>query len=475
LPASLSLDFMASLLHRKQHSLSSRLLIKEDMLSKTFSLLSILLLFILSGCSLSLETTGFPTLIPGSIAIGSNSAAATPQAQNPVGSPTPDFPHNLPALRTEIVEYTIQSGDTLLSIAQTYGIGLQTLLKANPLADPNLIQPGQTLIVPPPQPVGTAPSNKMLPDSELVFGPSGSAFDIAGYLNQSGGYLPSYTETVNDENLSAAEIIRRVSVDYSINPRLLLALLEYFGNRVTKIEPTSLPLGEKYAWLSGLDTSLRWAAHQLNWGYYAWKIGSLPSMVINDEQVYLPSITVNAATASIQHLLGLLTPPDQWQKAISPTGLSATYQQLFGDPFQTSVDPLVPVGLVQPPLQLPFEPGILWSFTGGPHGGWDSGSAWSAPADDLRGCYQSDVWVTAAAAGTIIRAERGEVILDLDGDGLEGTGWVIFYLHIETRDRVAPGVRVQAGVQVQAGDQLGHPSCEGGDSSDPFFSERIKV
>jgi LasA protease len=51
------------------------------------------------------------------------------------------------------------------------------------------------------------------------------------------------------------------------------------------------------------------------------------------------------------------------------------------------------------------------------------------------------------------------VILDLDGDGNEGTGWVILYMHIESRDRVQPGTFLHAG------EALGHPSCEGGVST----------
>jgi hypothetical protein len=59
----------------------------------------------------------------------------------------------------------------------------------------------------------------------------------------------------------------------------------------------------------------------------------------------------------------------------------------------------------------------------------------------------------------VVRADQGEVILDLDGDGLEQTGWVILYMHIESRDRV------RAGDVLQAGDRIGHPSCEGGVSN----------
>jgi len=71
----------------------------------------------------------------------------------------------------------------------------------------------------------------------------------------------------------------------------------------------------------------------------------------------------------------------------------------------------------------------------------------------------SDEWVVAVADGLIVRAGDGAVIQDLDGDGNEGTGWVVLYMHIETRDRVEPGT------YLKAGEKVGHPSCEGGVSS----------
>jgi LasA protease len=48
------------------------------------------------------------------------------------------------------------------------------------------------------------------------------------------------------------------------------------------------------------------------------------------------------------------------------------------------------------------------------------------------------------------------VVLDLDGDGDERTGWVIFFFHVATEGRI------KAGLVVKQGDPLGHPSCEGG-------------
>jgi hypothetical protein len=71
-------------------------------------------------------------------------------------------------------------------------------------------------------------------------------------------------------------------------------------------------------------------------------------------------------------------------------------------------------------------------------------------------CAVPDRWVTAAAPGVIARAESNAVALDLDGDGLEQTGWVIVYLHLAQAGLIA------AGTEVEAGTPLGHPSCEGG-------------
>ena len=103
---------------------------------------------------------------------------------------------------------------------------------------------------------------------------------------------------------------------------------------------------------------------------------------------------------------------------------------------------------------------VTWAFTGGPHGGWDDGSAWAAldfaPVTELTGCFSSDNWVTAVTDGIIVRTGDGRVVQDIDGDGLEQTGWVVLYMHVEARERIEPGTRVRAG------QRIGHPSCEGG-------------
>ena len=127
------------------------------------------------------------------------------------------------------------------------------------------------------------------------------------------------------------------------------------------------------------------------------------------------------------------------------------------------VEPLFPPDLAQPALELPFVPGVLWSLTAGPHIAWRTGTPRGAldfaPITGEPPCVVSTAWVTNSASGLVVRSARGAVVIDLDGDGLEQTGWVLVYMHIAEQDRVSPGAWVETGAH------LGHPSCEGGRST----------
>ena len=98
--------------------------------------------------------------------------------------------------------------------------------------------------------------------------------------------------------------------------------------------------------------------------------------------------------------------------------------------------------------------GELWFYTGGPHGGWAEGSAWAAldfvPDEGYLGCQAAASWATAAAPGLVIYSQDGEVMIDLDGDGHEETGWVLFYLHVGSQGRVPVDTRVKAGRSASA-------------------------
>jgi len=137
----------------------------------------------------------------------------------------------------------------------------------------------------------------------------------------------------------------------------------------------------------------------------------------------------------------------------------ALYMQMFGDPWARAqkVEPLFPPGLIQPKLGLPFEVNREWNLTSGPHGAWEREGPLAAI--DLAPSDPAKTWVLSAAPGYVARSGNGVVIVDLDGDGDEHTGWNLLYLHIATDGRVP------LHTWVQADDRIGRASSEGGAST----------
>jgi LasA protease len=377
------------------------------------------------------------------------------------GTPTPNAtpPDRPDPTRSQI--YVVQTGDTLSGIADAFGCTVDEVAAANGIA-PDALWPGQRLTIP----VGASqfgPALKLLPDSELVFGPAYIHFHAAEFVSEQGGYLAGYTEEVEGRTRTGAEIVQLVAQRYSVGPRALLALLELRAGWVTDPNPPAetlyYPMGTYEEYREGLFEQLSWTAAELNSGYYGWKYGDWTTVGQADGSRMGIAPGLNAGTAAVQNYLGQVAHGEEWQTLVGPSGFVATYERLFGNPFAYSVDPLLPPGLQQPELRLPWEEGETWYFTGGPHGGWDRGSGWAAldfvPPDEL-GCQPARTWVTAAAPGLVLRSSHGEVVVDLDGDGYEQSGWVLTYMHVYEQDRVGPGVWLERGQRV------GHPSCEGG-------------
>ncbi|HEX8991269.1 MAG TPA: LysM peptidoglycan-binding domain-containing M23 family metallopeptidase [Anaerolineales bacterium] len=400
-----------------------------------------------------------PTLAPLTILIPTRDANA------PMTTPTPDEPRTLPTPRLASSQYVVQAGDSLGSIAQAYSISVEALEQVNHLDNSSVLGVGQGLTIPAPSVGAIGSSFKIIPDSELVYGPASAPFDIAAFIQDRNGYLAGYTERVDETSTTGAQIVQRVAQDYSVNPRLLLALLDYRSKWVSSAEPApgtaDYPLGYVGPNRAGLYHQLAWAANQLNRGFYLWRANAIGNWVLGDGSIVPIDPTINAGTAGLQSFFSVLDSRKSWDTdvSVSPDGFFAAYFFMFGNPFDLAIEPLVPLGLSQPNLRWPFEPGTKWAFTGGPHAGWDSGSAWAAldfAPSDVMGCTISQEWVTAATDGYIVRAGNGAVIEDLDGDGYEQTGWDILYMHIAAQDRVQPQT------YVYAGDRIGHPSCEGG-------------
>ncbi len=387
-----------------------------------------------------------------------------------VGQPTADAPH----YETNIIPggtagtHTVAAGETLGTLAQRYGTSVEELMNLNSLSDPNLVHVGQALRVPGveiQQVIG--PEFKIIPDSELVYGPAAKGFDVRAFAVDLNGYLARHREQVEGQAMDGPAILQLVADRHSVNPRLLLTVLEHQTGWLTQATPTSTTpnLGYNGAGATGLYGQLSWAANLLNLGFYGRAEGGLRGFNLGEATQVTFSPVINDGTAGVQRFLAAVDGAtyESWQEESGQDGFFATYNRLFGNPFAYTFDPLLPTGLVAPAMELPWAAGETWYFTGGPHGAWNSGSAWGAldfvPPGEQVGCIQSNDWVTSATDGVVTRSDHGAVVVDLDGDGYAGTGWAITYMHLETRERLP------LGTAVVTGDRLGHPSCEGGFSN----------
>ena len=405
--------------------------------------------------------TPTPTLVPIESPTGSTAVASTPGTPRVETTTTPTF--DVPAIL-----YYVQSGDTLPALAIRFGIDASEIRSEDTLPPSGLIPPGTLLVVPDRITEHTTPYVELIPDSELVFSATGINFDIADYVANANGNLSQYKEYLGSTGwTSGADEIKRLAYENSINPRLLLGILDYesrwvHGQPVDALH-TDYAMGYQNPLYKGLFSQMVWAVNQLSIGYYGWRTGSLTELTFPDGTSLRLDPRLNAGTVAIQYLFSRLHSQSQWAQMLDQnTGFPALYTQMFGDPWARgdSVDPLFPPGLTQPTLALPFEPKTQWSFSGGPHGAWEHDGSLAAvdfaPATDHGGCDPTPTWVTASAPGLIVRSDHGVVVEDLDGDGYEQTGWDLVYLHIAAVGRVA------VGTYVQANDRIGHASCEGG-------------
>jgi LasA protease len=379
----------------------------------------------------------------------------------------------------DIFYYTTRSGDTLDGLQARFAAPLEQYLVSQglptagfipigvELAIPNVLDPGKDL----------TPASLLLPDSEAIYSPTSTDFNVRQFVQDAGGYLNAYQENVDGIPMSGAEIVQRVANESSVNPRLLLAFLEFrtdpqrTGTGWVTGQPApgsnlNTPLGFAVPGHYGLYQKLVMAATHMNIGYYGWREGTNIELRYANGKTARIHPLLNPGSAGLQNLFAKLYEPGPWQEALyGQENFMTRYQQMFGDPWQRAamIGPLLPDGLTQPVLELPFAAGERWSLSGGPHPAWNTGSPRGAldfsPVTGEAVCAVSKAWATASTPGTVVRAAYNVVALDMDGDGLEQTGWVLVYVHLAGRELV------EQGKTVAQDEPLGHPSCERGQST----------
>ena len=388
-----------------------------------------------------------------------------------------EFP--ITATPPDVFKYTTRPGDTLAGLQARFAAPLEQSLVSQGLPVTGFLPSGEAITIPnllDPN-IPQTPANLLLPDSEAINSPTSVDFDVRQYIQEAGGFLSQYQENIDGNPLSGAEIVQRVARESSVNPRLLLAFLEFrtdphgVGTGWVNGQPSldanlNSPLGFSVPGHSGLYQELVMAATHMNIGYYGWREGTSVELRFANGKTARIHPLVNPGSAGLQNLFAKLYEPGPWQEALyGQENFITRYQQMFGDPWERAEKsgPLLPDGLSQPVLELPFAPGENWSLSGGPHPSWNTGSPRGAvdfsPVTGEAVCAVSKAWVTASAPGKIVRAAYNVVALDLDGDGFEQTGWVLVYVHLAGSEMVREGEIVTQDAH------LGHPSCERGQST----------
>ena len=427
-----------------------------------------------------------PIIFPTSTtppAIATNAVIAlTPQSTTSsietINTPTPTL--SIDTSDAAPFLYYAQSGDMLSAVANRFGVKESEITSNADLTKTTLIDPGTLLVIPNRINELTTPNIQIMPDAEIIFSITAAEFDIEEFVDQQNGYLSDFEDYLGSTGkIKGSDAIKRLALENSINPRMILGLLEFESHWVRSqpvdIFHTEYPMGFNDYHYKGMSVQLVWAVNNLSIAYYGWRAGTLTHLDFPDGSTLRLDPRLNAGTVAIQYLFSRLHNQSQWAQIINPTsGFPAMYMEMFGDPWELAdgINPIFPAALNQPALVLPFEPNQKWSFTGGPHNGWGQlnpkiyGQVHSvfaaidfAPAADRTGCIPTSTWVTASAPGLVVRSENGAVMVDLDGDGYEQTGWNLLYMHISPKDRVA------VGTWLESNDRIGHASCEGGVST----------
>src|SRR5258708_24407940 len=303
---------------------------------------------------------------------GTSEASAT-------ATPLPTRPNYSPG---QLVDYVAQSGDTLPALAAHFNTTVSEIYAANPIIpnDATTMPAGFPMKIPVYYKALWSSPFKIIPDAAFVNGLMQVGFNTSAFVEAHPGWLKNYHGYSGaGDLLSGAELVDSVATNYSVSPRLLLALLEYKSRALS--EPTAPPdsfiLGYRQTFYDTVYLQLVLAANTLNNGYYGWRSGKLTEFDLPDGTLIRPDPWQNAGSVGIQYFFSRIDNPSSYNVDVGAAGLFQTFGTLFGAPWAANNN-FIPGSLKQPALQLPFRPGQTWTYTGAPHTGWGLGAPFSA-------------------------------------------------------------------------------------------------
>ncbi|MBC8075645.1 MAG: peptidoglycan DD-metalloendopeptidase family protein, partial [Chloroflexales bacterium] len=310
-----------------------------------------------------------------------------------------------------------------------------------------------------PTPTPPHPADDLFDPWRFSYEPNFAQAGIQSFLDAQPGILKGARIQVGDRSQPFAEVLVGMTSLFSVNPKILLAMLEQQGRLLSIAQPSPAQLAQAMGYDAdgrrGLWGQLRWAAVELRHAARDYPAGTTITFADGSKR---DLGAVSMPRYALSRTLALTTSPAGLNARLG--GFLETYTRLFGDPRQVPLDwpapaqPFMRAPMVEPRQitsffdhDAPFlqENGSLVSYWGRTeetlsydgHTGWDYALA---PPDA----------VLAAAPGTVIFAGNSD-----DGCGIaravildHRNGYRTLYWHLS---RFA----VEAGQQVEAGQKLG--------------------
>lgn len=287
---------------------------------------------------------------------------------------------------------------------------------------------------------------------------------IQAFLDGHPGPLKGYRAMVGSREHSFAEILVSQTSLYSLNPQVVLALIEQQSGLITSPDESPERLdwalnyrGEDEHWI-GFLPQLRWAIRELHRAQRDYP--AQPQLTYADASHSPMPAGLNVGGYAVARVLAATTTPEGLQAKLSgpPDSFVATFTRLFGDPRQPTTAQVAPAApFLSLPLDRPYpitsffdhdtpflaESGSIVTYRGdeSPTLSYDGHDGWDYAA-------MPPVPVLAAADGTVVFAGHSD-----DGCGVaivviidHGNGYRTLYWHLD-EVLVEPGP-VKRGTQI---------------------------
>jgi murein DD-endopeptidase MepM/ murein hydrolase activator NlpD len=316
-----------------------------------------------------------------------------------------------------------------------------------------------------PAPTPTPAPAPFFNDQRLTYEPGFYAPQIQAFLDSQPGPLKGISLAVGDRRHTFAEALTGQTAYYSLNPKVLLALLEVQNGLLSNANATP----DQLAWAMnyrgekgnrrGLSAQVRWATREIVHAKHDYP-ARVP-FTFSDKSTAAPSADITLSEYAIGRVLAATTTPDRLPKLLA--AFRETYTRLFGDPRPAPQGwPAPAAPFLWWPLPWPAQVTSFFDH-GGPFLMRNAADGvvtyWGRREIDLAFAYNGhDGWDYAAAPPTLaLAAADGDVVFAGNADDNCATravvldhrnGYRTLYWHLARVD-------VKIGDSVTRGQQVG--------------------